>query len=114
MGKLEFVEGVGTTWTPDIARFECRDIGYGVETGEVLLPAWGPADWTGKRPYSTVNGERVFLFDDELQAPNEECPPHSDQGVNEPSCGSGHELHQFLACAAGVCTPLFCRCTCHA
>lgn len=51
-------------------RFECRDIGYGVETGEVELPAIGDADWTGKRPYLTRDdagrGQTVYLFDDEL------------------------------------------------
>jgi len=47
--------------------FECRDIGYGVETGEVELPALGVADWTGKRPYREVGtGVTLYLFDDEL------------------------------------------------
>lgn len=67
MGKLEFVEGVGTCWTPDTVRYQCRDIGYGVETGQVIVPALGSADWTGKRAYRTVDGVTVYLFDDELE-----------------------------------------------
>lgn len=38
-----------------------------VERGEVALPALGPADWVGKRPYrSEPTGEIVYLFDDEV------------------------------------------------
>lgn len=47
--------------------FQCRDIGYGVEEGEVELPALDAADWTGKRPYRASNGDVVYLFDDELE-----------------------------------------------
>lgn len=49
-----------------VAAFSTRDIGYGVEEGFVELPALGEADWTGKRPYRTTEGEIVYLFDDEL------------------------------------------------
>lgn len=68
MGKLEFVESVGTCYTPETASFKCRDIGYGVETGVVVLPALGSADWTGKRPYRSIDDEVVYLFDDEFVA----------------------------------------------
>lgn len=50
-----------------VADFECRDIGYGVETGTVLLPALDAGDWTGKRAYATPDGETVYLFDDEMR-----------------------------------------------
>jgi hypothetical protein len=46
--------------------YECRDIGYGVETGEVFLPALGQPDWTGKRCYQTTDLTVVYLFDDEM------------------------------------------------
>jgi hypothetical protein len=49
-----------------VAAFKCRDIGYGVEEGEVILPALDGPDWTGKRPYRTPDGAVVYLFDDEL------------------------------------------------
>jgi hypothetical protein len=49
--------------------YRCRDIGYGVETGEVRWPAVGGRDWTGKREYRTIDGGTVYLFDDEIQAP---------------------------------------------
>lgn len=49
-----------------VARYRCRDIGYGVEEGEVLLPAITAADWTGKRTYNKPDGGLVFLFDDEV------------------------------------------------
>lgn len=49
------------------ALYECRDIGYGVETGEVFLPALGSADWTGKRCYQSTNLTAVYLFDDEIE-----------------------------------------------
>jgi hypothetical protein len=42
--------------------------GYGVETGEVVLPAIGGPDWTGKRAYQTVDRKVVYLFDDEVQS----------------------------------------------
>lgn len=61
-----------------VAPFTCRDIGYGVETGEVVLPAIGGPDWTGKRPYRlhpdgwapAPGGTTVFLFPDELDESN--------------------------------------------
>jgi hypothetical protein len=52
----------------EYASYETRDIGYGVEVGDVELPALSAADWTGKREYLAANGETVYLFDDELIA----------------------------------------------
>ena len=50
-----------------ITTYTCRDIGYGVETGEVFTPATGPPDWIGKRPYLSTDGvTTVYLFDDEV------------------------------------------------
>jgi hypothetical protein len=57
------------------ARFATRDIGYGVEEGEVKLPPLSEPDWTGKREYRTTTGEIVYLFDDEL-LPDEEEDSH--------------------------------------
>lgn len=57
-----------STWTPKpTVSFTCRDIGYGVETGEVVAVPAGPRDWTGKRPYYDAHtGETLYLFDDEV------------------------------------------------
>ena len=46
--------------------YQCRDIGYGIETGSVFLPALGQPDWSGKRSYQTTELRVVYLFDDEL------------------------------------------------
>jgi hypothetical protein len=47
--------------------YKSRDIGYGVEEGEVFATPLDVADWTGKRPYCPVNGgDLVYLFDDEI------------------------------------------------
>lgn len=51
---------------PETATFTCRDIGYGVECGEVYLPARSGPDWAGKRTYRATDGTTVYLFDDEL------------------------------------------------
>jgi len=49
------------------AAYRTRDLGYGVEEGEVDLPAVGDPDWVGKRPYlDSTTGETVYLFDDEV------------------------------------------------
>lgn len=46
--------------------YVARDIGYGVEWGEIYAEPFGPADWTGKRPYMTTSNTTVYLFDDEI------------------------------------------------
>lgn len=58
-------------------RFECRDIGYGVESG-IAVGVWGERDWTGKRAFHVSeldpceydglgDVEPVFyFFDDEV------------------------------------------------
>lgn len=50
------------------AHYECRDIGYGVESGEVLLPPLAGPDWTGKSMYVTTLSEIVYLFRDEVSS----------------------------------------------
>lgn len=50
-----------------VAHYRCRDIGYGVEEGEVFLPPLGQPDWVGKRCYQTTELTAVYLFDDELE-----------------------------------------------
>lgn len=54
----------------EYAHFVCRDIGYGVEEGDVVLPALddGESDLWGKRSYATPDGDVVYLFDDEVQS----------------------------------------------
>ena len=54
-----------------VARYRCRDIGYGVEVGDVILPALGPMESFGKRPYTAIASgsaltDVVYLFDDEI------------------------------------------------
>lgn len=49
----------------EIVAYACRGFD---ETGAVYVPAKGEPDWVGKRPYDSVNGQTVFLFDDELMA----------------------------------------------
>jgi hypothetical protein len=51
---------------PKTMTYRSRDIGYGVETGEVYVPAFGQADWCGKKAYMTTENTTVYLFDDEL------------------------------------------------
>jgi hypothetical protein len=54
---------------PDVrAHYRCRDIGYGVEEGVVLVPAAGEPDVWGKRPYLTPDGVVLYLFSDEIKA----------------------------------------------
>jgi len=68
---LDAVESDTADGTRDIgpvARYLTRDIGYGVEEGDVVLPALDGPDWTGKRPYRTPFGAIVFLFDDEVES----------------------------------------------
>jgi len=62
------------TETTRTAFFRCRDIGYGIEEGEIELPPLDSPDWTGKRPYRLIwgtwatsdAGATVYLFDDEV------------------------------------------------
>jgi len=54
----------------EVAPYKSRDIGYGVELGEVELPALSGPDWVGKREYRTITGETVYLFDDEIYEVN--------------------------------------------
>lgn len=50
----------------EYASYVTRDLGYGVEVGDVELPALSEPDWTGKREYLAANGATVWLFDDEV------------------------------------------------
>lgn len=52
----------------EFAWYTCRDIGYGVEEGEVYATPLSDYDWCGKRRYVTPQGVFVFLFDDEVQS----------------------------------------------
>lgn len=48
--------------------YKCRDIGYGIEEGDVL-GIWGETDWTGKRELVPVAGSEVlYLFPDEIES----------------------------------------------
>lgn len=48
-------------------QYECRDIGYGVESG-VVFGHWGARDWTGKRAFVPLFSDEptLYLFDDEV------------------------------------------------
>jgi hypothetical protein len=67
-------DGLGNGWDEEWTPYRCRDIGYGVDDGHVILPALGPVDWTGKRPYrnafpvSPPVDDVLYLFDDEIIA----------------------------------------------
>lgn len=46
-------------------RYECRDIGYGVEDGEEIL-TYGDVEPYGKLGFTRINGESIYLFEDEI------------------------------------------------
>lgn len=52
--------------TPRVISYACRDIGYGIEEGCEIIGRWGERDWTGKREFRRLNGETLYLFDDEV------------------------------------------------
>jgi hypothetical protein len=47
--------------------FECRDIGYGVESGYGEYVYRRGPDWTGKHEFQRVgDGQTIYLFPDEI------------------------------------------------
>jgi hypothetical protein len=46
--------------------FECRDIGYGVESGVVEGMFTGERDTCGKWTFQPANGAPIYLFSDEV------------------------------------------------
>jgi hypothetical protein len=46
--------------------FECRDIGYGVESGVLEGIFTGECDTSGKWTFQPFNGAAVYLFSDEV------------------------------------------------
>lgn len=46
--------------------YRCRDIGYGVEEGEVVGRWTGEVDAWGKHTFEPDRGETLYLFEDEI------------------------------------------------
>ena len=46
--------------------YECRDIGYGVETGADWFVYAGMESLAGKLEFVPADGGSIFLFDDEI------------------------------------------------
>lgn len=51
--------------------YECRDIGYGVESGEVIGIWTGETDASGKSTFVSIDGVSLYLFPDEVLS--EDC-----------------------------------------
>jgi hypothetical protein len=48
--------------------YECRDIGYGIESGYSEFVYRGGPDWTGKFQFDPLDGEApIYLFPDEIK-----------------------------------------------
>lgn len=52
--------------------FECRDIGYGVESEACVTGHWtGEVDTWGKRTFAADDGRTLYLFPDEVLSEEE-------------------------------------------